>query len=322
MTPTPPDPPSNQDRRRQFDELIAVVVALLGIGSIFFWSLTRNKPSFNLPPLVLSPSPSPSPETTTAPAPTLVPGNLNVAPVPSPTASPSAVASPQPSPTQSPTIVPVPVPLSPQPQASASPEPGPPKAFSDVPADYWAGSFISALSARGIIEGFDDNTFRPNRPITRAEFAALIQKAAEQPRTRDSVAFKDLQADYWARPAIDEAVQMGFLSGYPDGNFRPDQEIPRSQGLVSVVSGLQLPSPDNPADALKVYQDAGTIPKYAAGKIAAATNAGLVVSYPDPKQLNPGQTMTRADASALIYQMLVSQKRLEPIASNYIVRPQ
>ncbi|MEH2353394.1 fasciclin domain-containing protein [Nostoc sp.] len=209
------------------------------------------------------------------------------------------------------------------PVPSATPSPATPSPtstvnLSDVSSDYWARPFIQALAENNVISGFPDGTYRPNQPVTRAEFAALIQKAfSTQNRVRQLSAggFSDVPANYWAAAAIQNAYETGFLAGYPGNVFRPNQEIPRVQGIVALSSGLGLTGGDT-STLTTYYNDASAIPEYAVGSVAAATVGNLVVNYPDVKQLNPQQSLTRAEAAALLYQALVKQGRVQPIASN------
>ncbi|MBN3940240.1 MAG: fasciclin domain-containing protein [Nostoc sp.] len=209
------------------------------------------------------------------------------------------------------------------PVPSATPSPATPSPtstvnLSDVSSDYWARPFIQALAENNVISGFPDGTYRPNQPVTRAEFAALIQKAfSNQNRVRQLSAggFSDVPANYWAAAAIQNAYETGFLAGYPGNVFRPNQEIPRVQGIVALSSGLGLTGGDT-STLTTYYNDASAIPEYAVGSVAAATVSNLVVNYPDVKQLNPQQSLTRAEAAALLYQALVKQGRVQPIASN------
>jgi uncharacterized surface protein with fasciclin (FAS1) repeats len=209
------------------------------------------------------------------------------------------------------------------PVPSATPSPATPSPtstvnLSDVSSDYWARPFIQALAENNVISGFPDGTYRPNQPVTRAEFAALIQKAfSTQNRVRQLSAggFSDVPANYWAAAAIQNAYETGFLAGYPGNVFRPNQEIPRVQGIVALSSGLGLTGGDT-STLTNYYNDASAIPEYAVGSVAAATVGNLVVNYPDVKQLNPQQSLTRAEAAALLYQALVKQGRVQPIASN------
>jgi hypothetical protein len=196
--------------------------------------------------------------------------------------------------------------------------------FPDIQGN-WAQAFIEALAARGIIQGFPDGTFRPNAPVTRAQFAAMIRQAFEQPLERPATQFSDIPANFWALDAIQEAYRMGFMEGYPNNIFLPDQNIPRVQVLVALVSGLDLSAPAQTTAILnQTFQDAAQIPDWAQTSIAAATVNQMVVNYPNVAFLNPNQTATRADVAAFIYQALVSQNQLPQIppttvASRYIV---
>ncbi len=201
-----------------------------------------------------------------------------------------------------------------------SPTPAPTSTvnLSDVSSDYWARPFIQVLAENNVIAGFPDGSFRPNQPVTRAEFAALIQRAfSNQNRVRQLSAggFSDVPAGYWAASAIQLAYETGFLAGYPGNVFRPNQEIPRVQGIVALSSGLGLSGGDT-STLSTYYNDASAIPDYAIGSVAAATEGNLVVNYPNVRQLNPQQSLTRAEAAALLYQALARQGRLQPIASN------
>lgn len=189
--------------------------------------------------------------------------------------------------------------------------------FSDVKTNYWARPFISALTQRNIITGFPDGTFRPEQPVSRAEFAAMIQKAFNQNSVRQlsTGGFRDVPADYWAISAIQEAYETGFMSGYPGNFFFPNQQIPKVQAIVALTNGLNLTANDT-ASLASYYTDVNAIPNYAADKVAAATRANLIVNYPEVRQLNPLQPLTRAEAAAHLYQALVRQGKLQPLASN------
>jgi hypothetical protein len=189
-----------------------------------------------------------------------------------------------------------------------------------VPADYWAYPFITALAERGIVRGVSGGYYKPTDPVTRAEYAAILQEAFNQlPGADNQAKYTDVPDTFWGVPAINRAVQTGFLRGYPDNTFQPQQEIPKAQVLVSLASGLNLAPPALPEQVLKeFYVDADQIPNYARERIAAASTAGLVVNYPAPKQLNPNTPATRADVAASVYQALVRAGRLDPIQSPYI----
>ena len=192
-------------------------------------------------------------------------------------------------------------------------------AFKDVPNNYWAQTFIQELASRNIIKGFPDGSFRPNDPVTRAQFAALLSQAMNKSTIRSSATFTDVVSTYWAATAIQKAYTTGFMSGYSATTFRPNENISRVQILVSLANGLGY-APTKPIDTtLQAYSDANTIPAYARNSVAAATENRMVVNYPNLKLLSPNQPATRAEVAAFIYQALVRSGQLKAIPSPYIV---
>lgn len=171
-------------------------------------------------------------------------------------------------------------------------------------------------SLKEIIAGFPDGTFRPDQPVTRAQFAAIVRQAFSQRRSRSAPNFGDVPGNYWATAAIAEAYSQGFMSGYPDGTFRPEQQIPRVQVIVSLANGLNVTAEGNVNRVLETYRDADQIPGYAEDAVAAATENAMVVNYPNVNRLRPEQVATRADVAAFIYQALVSQGDMPALRSN------
>lgn len=192
--------------------------------------------------------------------------------------------------------------------------------FSDVQGS-WAQSCITELTQRGIISGYPDGSFRPNNPVTRAEYASMVGKAfPNAARVRSATNFVDVSSRYWAYNAISYASQTGFLSGYPGNVFNPGQNIPRAQVLVSLASGLNYAPAQPVASTLGLYADASAIPGYAQTGIAAATERQLVVNYPDVRYLNPNQLASRAEVSAFLCQALSETGQIASvIPGQYVV---
>lgn len=192
-----------------------------------------------------------------------------------------------------------------------------PPYFSDIQT-HWARPFIEALAQRGIVRGFGDGTFRPDRNLTRSEFAALTQVLSRPPR-RPPISFLDVPTSHWAATAIRRAYETGFLAGYPDRRFRPDDPLPRVQALVALANGLELKAPpDVPLG--EIYRDSQDIPNYGISAIAAATIAEIVVNFPQLNRLRPLHTATRGDVAAWIYQCLVYLQQAPEMTSNHLVR--
>ena len=193
--------------------------------------------------------------------------------------------------------------------------------FDDVPDGYWAEPYIDALSSRGLIAGYDDGTFRPDQPVTRAQIANIVSKTFDLTVDKETLEFSDVASDYWARESIGEAVQGGFMTGFPDKTFQPNEPVTRTQAFTTLVTGLGIAAPTNVQATLDRYADANAIPNWANEKIAAATAGSLVIDYPNVTSLNPTQPTTRAELSAIIYQALVGEGVLAPIDSEYLVKP-
>ncbi|MEH2310950.1 MAG: family 10 glycosylhydrolase [Nostoc sp.] len=196
--------------------------------------------------------------------------------------------------------------------------------FSDI-QNHWARLFITALAQRGIVSGSPNGTYRPDNSLTRAEFAAIIAKAFPTvTKKRQYIPFVDVPTNYWAAAAIQAAYEKAFLSGFADKSFRFANRITRVEVLVSLVVGLEIASkvkPDLLSALPEIYQDSVQIPEYGRNHIAIATSAGLVVSFPNVKLLNPNLAATRADVAVIIYQALVYLGEIEKIPSSYIVKP-
>ncbi|MBF2009112.1 MAG: S-layer homology domain-containing protein [Chlorogloeopsis fritschii C42_A2020_084] len=312
MTNMPPDPKSSQTNVLGFDEFIGILVAFTSIGAVLFWSFFRNYSAWNLPGILL-PSPNLS-ATPTAPT-----QNTPPAVMPLPSVAPSELPKRQ-TPFQSSSNPAKKFPLViPTEKKSTIP---PPIAFTDVPNNFWASRFINALSSRNIIKGYQDNSFRPNQPVTRAEFAAILQQAFENElgKTKNKISFQDIPNRFWATSAIDLAISTGFLKGYPNNTFKAQKNIPRVEVLVALASGLNLNTPTSGTKILNIYQDAKEIPAYARNKVAAATENGLVINYPNPKVFAPNKEATRAEVAAMIHQALVLIGRLDRVPSQKIVK--
>ncbi|MBD1845677.1 DUF1565 domain-containing protein [Cyanobacteria bacterium FACHB-63] len=189
-------------------------------------------------------------------------------------------------------------------------------AFSDVQG-HWAQQYIQALASQAIITGFPDGTFKPNEPVTRAQFATIVSKAFNPAPKNPAVNFSDVRSNFWGFAAIQSASRGGFMTGFPGGTFQPNQRIPKVQALVALSNGLQFGSGD--PSALSRFQDANSIPGWAASPIAAATQRQIVVNYPTVGQLTPNREATRAEVAAFIYQALVNQGKAQAIPSPYVV---
>lgn len=171
-----------------------------------------------------------------------------------------------------------------------------PLAFKDT-RKHWAAEAINDMAARGVINGFPDDTFLPDQVVTRAQFVKMLSSALQWPTGEKVPAFKDNIPD-WVSSAVAAAVANGVVSGYPDGTFGPDASITRSEMAVMIDRALVLQETD---ETLK-YKDTGSIPGYARTAVAKATSAGLLQG--EGGLFRPKDGATRAETAVVVGRLL------------------
>ena len=119
-------------------------------------------------------------------------------------------------------------------------------AYPDVPDEAWYCAPVATLSSAGILQGYPDGKFYPDRPITRAELTAIITRFVRSTGTGATAPFTDVEG-HWAYDNIAQAYKNGWINGYDDGSFRPDVEITRAEtfAMVNRMLGRQ---PQNAGD--------------------------------------------------------------------------
>ena len=131
--------------------------------------------------------------------------------------------------------------------------------FSDVSSSDWYGTTVATLADMGIVKGYEDGTFRPNAPITRAEFAAIATRFFEETgATYEPGTFTDVVGNEWFAGAIADAVNLGLIGGYEDGTVRPNNNITRAEACAIVNRTLgRVPDADHllPEDEMKTWPD-------------------------------------------------------------------
>ena len=105
--------------------------------------------------------------------------------------------------------------------------------YTDVAADAWYNNAVSTLSNMGIIDGYEDGTFKPNAPITRAEFTAIATRFFDYTAEYEG-AFNDVTYSDWYADCVQAAVDMGLVNGYADGGFHPNAYITRAESCAIV----------------------------------------------------------------------------------------
>ncbi len=177
--------------------------------------------------------------------------------------------------------------------------------FSDID-NHWIKDGILQLAQRNLVTGYPDKTFRPNAEINRAEFATLMCNVfPDAKRVREPIPFQDVFPEYWGYNAIQTASYKGFFAGYPDGTFRPLQQITRVQTLVVITNYLQYVFWSWIEQQLdKFFIDAQIIPNYATALVAESIRHALIVNYPNIQELRPNENATRGEVAALLCRVL------------------
>lgn len=176
------------------------------------------------------------------------------------------------------------------------------KSFTDVSAtDYgWAVDPIETLAGAGILNGIDGNLFEPARSISRAEFAATLTRIMGiQAEAGPTPAFSDVKAGQWYTDAVAEAAKKGWILGYEDGTFRPNNLIRREEMAVILVRANQWTASTQPLS----FTDKATIDGWAADEVGTVAEKGLIKGFED-STFRPKNSASRAEAAVMLYRMV------------------
>ena len=144
--------------------------------------------------------------------------------------------------------------------------------FRDVASGSWYNTYVATLSNAGVITDSSNGYFRPNEAITRAELAAMLAKFSET--TGAANYFNDVSAKYWAANAIAICAKLGWITGYPDGTFRPDKNVTRAElmAMINRATGRAPKSADAFLPGMKTWSD-NTSDKWYYLDVQEATNS-------------------------------------------------
>lgn len=144
--------------------------------------------------------------------------------------------------------------------------------FRDVASGSWYNTYVATLNNAGVITDSSNGYFRPNEAITRAELAAMLAKFSET--TGAANYFNDVSAKYWAADAIAICAKLGWITGYPDGTFRPDKNVTRAElmAMINRATGRAPKSADAFLPGMKTWID-NTSDKWYYLDVQEATNS-------------------------------------------------
>ncbi|MFC6649624.1 immunoglobulin-like domain-containing protein [Paenibacillus rhizoplanae] len=192
-----------------------------------------------------------------------------------------------------------------------------PLEFPDV-VKHWSKPDVNDMGSRLVASGTKEAVFEPQRAITRAEFTAMLARAlgivthGEQP-----VTFSDVSADGWYGLELQVAIKNGLITGYPDGTFRPGNNISRQEAMAIVSRALSITelkssrSEEQTQQLLKSFADSASVAKWAIANVKQNLASGIILGR-DEQRLAPNENITRAEASAAIRRLLIQSNLINP----------
>lgn len=198
-----------------------------------------------------------------------------------------------------------------------------PSDFVDFPNDWSTGAMTAAVD-NGLLGGVDGEHIAPQGVLTRAQMAAIINRAFGAEKTASLTGYTDVAANAWYATDMAKAVQMGTFSGSGNGLLEPDRAITREEAFSVLARAFALSAGDGAA--LNDFTDGAQVSAWARGSVSAMV-AGGYVNGSDGNRLNPQQSITRAEFAAVMSNLVAQYidadstlNRSLEIDGNVIVR--
>ena len=199
-----------------------------------------------------------------------------------------------------------------------------PSDFVDFPNDWSQGAMTAAVE-NGLLGGVGDGRIAPQGEVTRAQMAAIINRAFGAEKQASLSSYSDVAADAWYAVDMAKAVQMGTFSGTGNGMLEPDRAITREEAFSVLARAFALEAGDD--SSLANFSDGAQVSSWAKGSVSAMVAAGYV-NGSDGNRLNPQQTITRAEFAAVMSKIVaqyidaedVQRSRSLSIDGNVVVR--
>ncbi len=174
---------------------------------------------------------------------------------------------------------------------------------------HWSKRAVMLINSRGVINGYPDGSFRPDAPVTRAEFARMLVTAVDLGYHRSAVekvysAFTDVDYDHWAKNDVIIARESGLVEGYGKNIFGPEDFVRRQEMAALLVRALKYLGAPLPETAPLQFADRGNIAGWARDYVSLAAGSGLIKGYPDGT-FRPLAGTTRAEAATILYRFLL-----------------
>ncbi|MBD8499866.1 S-layer homology domain-containing protein [Paenibacillus arenosi] len=165
--------------------------------------------------------------------------------------------------------------------------------FKDVDS-HWAKDKITEWAAQGVVSGASANEFKPNQQVTRAEWAAIVNRMfqlnEQQPQN-----YTDVQATVWYADAVNAATTAGYMKGYTDSTFKPNATLTRQEAVASLSRLLKWKT----NNTVLAYKDSADIQPWATSSVSEAVYLGVVKGY-EEGTFKPNQSLTRAEAVSIL----------------------
>lgn len=210
--------------------------------------------------------------------------------------------------------------------------------FNDINDESWSKNAVVELYNRGIVNGYEDGSFKPDNSVTRAEFLKFIITAieADVPENNIFLPFSDTYNSEWYAPYVSAALNLKMVNGYDDETFSPDSYISREEASAIVCRGIDAMGISLDLYRLKItFEDENIISDYAVDYVYKLYSSG-VISGDENQCFRPKECMSRAETAQLIWNLIdtmnsvVSDEQLKvlgkdkayPVSENDIVSKQ
>ncbi|QIB69813.1 S8 family serine peptidase [Aminipila butyrica] len=180
------------------------------------------------------------------------------------------------------------------------------KTFKDV-SDHWAKEEIEKMASKFIVNGVKEDTFLPDKQVTRAEFVSMLVRALNLRENSTSLGFKDIASDSWYKETVETGVKYGLIKGYEDNSFRPNEAITRAEMAVIVERAMKLAGKDPQQydydQTLNVFNDENQISSWSKNSVSTMVSTGITTGRANG-QYAPDENTTRAETTIVLYRLM------------------
>lgn len=195
--------------------------------------------------------------------------------------------------------------ISSPPSPQVTPTPSTTTEFKDVPSTHWAYPYVTELASKSIINGYDDNTFRPGNNVTRAEFVKMIIGATGMLTANAECSFADVPADAWYYEYVASAYEKEIVSGIDDTTFGASANITR-QDVAVIAARILTRLTGKTADGTEsTLTDFDTISDYAQDSVKLLNGMGIINGF-DDGSFRSHDALTRAEAATIISKLVAN----------------